>query len=262
MDLQGIGALTASGVALAACGTTLVVGRLQARAVLRASAHTARVSRAQAASSYEAALDAVRAQGVNEHHHWRRGIQRDAYAAFLQSVLIVTEHSNTLHVKALNEPLEVRDVIIASKPLTTDMSHKNWVVRLEGPDEVSNAAKELEARTGEFLDVAKERAVWNYGLARLQQLRSSHPQEVERIRDYVARVAPSYTLIGTPDFPAEADQALSALRRLLNDMQQGELLVPLVRRPALQDLPRTHLALNEAIETFLAAARRALHTED
>lgn len=81
MDLQGIGALVAAGVAAVSVPATLLVGRWQKKAALQ----TARAATAQAEATYRAALDAVRAQGLNEYDQWRRGIQRDAYAALLQS---------------------------------------------------------------------------------------------------------------------------------------------------------------------------------
>jgi hypothetical protein len=262
MEAEAIAAFTAAGVAAAAVPATLVVGRWQVRAALRAAAHTARVGRSQAEASYRAALDAVQAQGRNERDQWRRGIRRDAYAAFLQSVLGVTEHAHKLHGQGLHDPLEVPAAVAASTPLITDMSQRNWVVRLEGPDEVSTAAQSLQDSAQAFLETARERAVWGYARALLQQQSSSHPEEGARIRALIPTVSAAWDAIGTPEFTDEANEALTSMRRLLREVGiDVGLLMPLVRTPDLHGIPRTHHALNEAIEAFLAAARGALHNE-
>lgn len=83
MDLQGVGALAAAGVAAASVPVVLIVGRWQLRATLSAADAAQRAGNKQAQATYRAALDAVKAQAAASHSHWRRGTQRDAYAAFL-----------------------------------------------------------------------------------------------------------------------------------------------------------------------------------
>jgi hypothetical protein len=86
MDLEGVGALSAAGVALIGIPAALLVGRWQLRVALRAAEATSEAGIAQAESVYRAALDTVRAEASAAHVQWRRGIQREAYAAFLLAI--------------------------------------------------------------------------------------------------------------------------------------------------------------------------------
>ncbi|MGW3736636.1 hypothetical protein [Streptomyces sp. NPDC005148] len=83
MDLQGVGALAAAGVAAIGIPCALVAGRWQMRGALAQAQETARAGLAQAESSYNAALDAVRAQAQTAHTQWTRGVQREAFVAFI-----------------------------------------------------------------------------------------------------------------------------------------------------------------------------------
>lgn len=201
MDLQGVGALAAASVALLSVPGTLLVGRWQTKAALQ----TAQAGMRQANATYRVALDSVRAQGLNDHEQWRRGIRRDAYAALLQAVLNYKEHASSVFSQGATDAHQAPDVIAASKPLAADMTHRNLVVRLEGPDEVSSAAQAVVDAVEGLMQVCRNWA--NSTLARtlLDECRASHPQEVGRIADLGAtfRLRNYWHLIGTPDMPAE-----------------------------------------------------------
>ncbi|WP_371632980.1 hypothetical protein OG693_18020 [Streptomyces sp. NBC_01259] len=257
MDLQGVGALAAASVALLSVPGTLLVGRWQTKAALQ----TAQAGMRQANATYRAALDSVRAQGLNDHEQWRRGIRRDAYAALLQAVLNYKEHASSVFSQGATDAHQAPDVIAASKPLAADMTHRNLVVRLEGPDEVSSAAQAVVDAVEGLMQVCRNWA--NSTLARtlLDECRASHPQEVGRIADLGAtfRLRNYWHLIGTPDMPAEGEEILSELRALLRTIgllgRMPFLLTP--QEPgAYGDAAST---LETVIGDFIATTRTALH---
>ncbi|MFD5661401.1 hypothetical protein [Streptomyces hirsutus] len=261
MDLQGIGALAAAGVALIAALTTVLVGRWQTRAVLRASAHSARVGRAQAAASYKAALDAVQAQGRNEHLQWKRGIQRDAYATFLQSVLDYMEHATNVFAQGTTDPSQVPAVITASKPLGTDMSHRNLVVKLEGPEEASAAAQSTLVAAERFMQTCQGQARWFLAQSLLRERTASHPQEARRIQELLGRAEGYSSTLGTDRVPAGVVEELQELRALFSAVGLGlEHLAALTNAPPLNTYSDKANALDDAIENFLRMARAALHS--
>ncbi|TLS42672.1 hypothetical protein FE633_29815 [Streptomyces montanus] len=259
MDLQGVGALAAAGVALLSVPATLLVGRWQTRAALQ----TAQAAMRQADATYRAALDSVRAQGLNEHEQWRRGIRRDAYAALLQAVLNYKEQASNVFSQGATDPHQAPDAIAASKPLAADMTHKNLVVRLEGPDEVSNAGQALVDAVEGLMQVCRTWA--NTALTRtlLDECRASHPHEVERIADLGAtfRVRNYWHQIGSPDMPNEADEILSELRSLLRTIGLLGRMPLLLTQQEPGAYGDASSALETAIGDFIASTRTALHAE-
>ncbi|MFC9336594.1 hypothetical protein ACFT0G_00990 [Streptomyces sp. NPDC057020] len=142
MDLEGIGALTAAGVAVFGVLASVLVGRWQMRAALRAAEATGQAGLAQAEAAYRAALDAVRAQANAGHRQWHRGVQREAYAAFLLAahrvrdvgerfVLESEQELSAEGVRAGRTGLD--DALAALKAAQT-------IVELEGPDDVAAPA--------------------------------------------------------------------------------------------------------------------------
>jgi hypothetical protein len=164
----------------------------------------------QADATYRAALDSVRAQGLNDHAQWRRSIRRDAYAALLQAVLNYKEHASNVFSQGATDGHQVPDVIAASKPLAADMTNTNLVVRLEGPDEVSSAAQAVVDAVESLMQVCRNWANSTLTRILLDECQASHPQEVERIADLGAsfRARNYWHLIGTSDMPNEADEIL------------------------------------------------------
>ncbi|MCX4672339.1 hypothetical protein OG453_37700 [Streptomyces sp. NBC_01381] len=161
----------------------LVVGRWQLRAAMRAAEETAAAGLAQANAIYRAALDAVRAQGHIEHVKWRRGIQRDSYAAFLQSVLRYHDYASNLEPSTEDE--ELRSRTAGLKPLEAEMSHKGWVVRLEGPEEVSAAARDLQLAATTLAIVIRGHALQMSAVASISGQIQDHPREVARIWELI-----------------------------------------------------------------------------
>ncbi|MFE6785570.1 hypothetical protein ACFVFF_25280 [Streptomyces sp. NPDC057680] len=142
MDLEGIGALTAAGVAVFGVLASVLVGRWQMRAALRAAEATAQAGLAQAEAAYRAALDAVRAQANAGHRQWHRGVQREAYAAFLLAAHRVRDVGERFVVESEQElsaegvragRAGLDDALAALKAAQT-------IVELEGPDEVAAPA--------------------------------------------------------------------------------------------------------------------------
>lgn len=158
MDLQGIGALSAAGVALIGIPATMAIGRWQMKAALRTAEATSEAGMAQAESSYRAALDTVRAETYATHMQWRRGIQREAYASFLLSVHRVAEVSERFAVGNAEElPLEsIRAGKAAVEDALSALKAAQTIVELEGPDDVAapaagmtNAAKVMAMALGD-----------------------------------------------------------------------------------------------------------------
>ncbi|MFD7569559.1 hypothetical protein ACFV6U_03370 [Streptomyces sp. NPDC059810] len=142
MDLEGIGALTAAGVAVFGVLASVLVGRWQMRAALRAAEATGQAGLAQAEAAYRAALDAVRAQANAGHRQWHRGVQREAYAAFLLAAhrlrdvgeRFVVESEQELSAEGVRAGRAgLDDALAALKAAQT-------IVELEGPDEVAAPA--------------------------------------------------------------------------------------------------------------------------
>ncbi|MCX4697917.1 hypothetical protein [Streptomyces sp. NBC_01373] len=158
MDLEGIGALSAAGVALIGIPATVLIGRWQMKAALRTAEATSEAGLTQAESSYRAALDAVRAETYATHMQWRRGIQREAYASFLLAAHRVAEVGERYALDNAEElPLEsiragkaaIDDALLALKAAQT-------IIELEGPDDVAapaagmtNAAKAMAMYLGQ-----------------------------------------------------------------------------------------------------------------
>ncbi|MFD6342742.1 hypothetical protein, partial [Streptomyces sp. NPDC060210] len=90
MDLQGVAAVAAAVVAGVGIPSTLLIGRWQLRAALKAADSAHHAGLAQAEATYKAAVDAVRAQSDSAHDHWRRGVRREACSVFLLAAEEVT----------------------------------------------------------------------------------------------------------------------------------------------------------------------------
>lgn len=137
MDLQGIGAVAAAGVTLFTIPVLLITGRWQTRAALQAAQEAGSAGYAQAQATYSSALDAVNAQAAATHAQWRRGIQRDAYAAFLLADHQVREASERLQTEVDADP---STLAVLTEELNTSMAALRTAyvaVDLEGPSDLA-----------------------------------------------------------------------------------------------------------------------------
>jgi hypothetical protein len=257
MDLAGIGALAAAAVAALGIPTTLVLGRWQLRGALRGAEETARAGLAQADASYRAALDAVRAQGQNDHLQWRRGVQREAYAAFLQSVLSYTDTARAAFGDICRLE-ETRNRVAALKPLETDMSHRAWVVRLEGPDGVAGAATTLQLSASLLVLVDQEHAFRIAAMYEINDRAIAHPHEVTRIWELVPVAQGFWHTIGTPAMEDSSTDVLQELRDLFSTCEISGGLLATVCQPH-EPVPENVTTFQDAINDFIRAASEALH---
>ncbi|MGW1805771.1 hypothetical protein [Streptomyces sp. NPDC002078] len=154
MDLQGVGAITAAAVAAVSIPISALVGRWQMRGAVET-----------AEATYKAAVDAARNQAASTHAQWRRGVQRDAYAALLvasQQVRNVVIHriagdagdGITLSEQARAELYAARTALQTTYAVT--MLEGSSLVR-EAADELREAAFEVAAQA-EATD-ARQRAM-------------------------------------------------------------------------------------------------------
>lgn len=122
MDLQGIAALAAAGVAAVAVPATLLVGRWTTRA----------------------AQDAARLAAEAGHAQWIRSVRREAYSAFMVAAMELRQVADDLPLSRQAISRETFDSLMtefrtAQRKCDTALA----VVRLEGPDEVANAGEVL-----------------------------------------------------------------------------------------------------------------------
>ncbi|MET4924239.1 hypothetical protein P3L51_18070 [Streptomyces sp. PSRA5] len=258
MDLERIGALATAAIAAVGIPTTLVLGRWQLRGALRGAEETARAGLAQADASYRAALDAVRAQGQNDHLQWRRGIQRDAYATFLQSVLSYTDTARNNFGGSISRLDETRNHITALKALETDMSHRAWVVRLEGPDGVADAAITLQLSANLSVLVDQQHALRMAAMYEINDRALAHPHEVTRIWELVPVAQGFWHTIGTPAMEDSSTDVLQELRDLFSTCEISGGLLATLCQPH-EPTPQNVTPFRDAINNFVRAASEALH---
>lgn len=247
--------MAAAGVAGAAVVTSLVGSRWALRGALRGAEETARAGLAQADSSYRAALHTAREQAQNDHLQWRRGIQRDAYVAFLNAVLVYAEYGDSIP-RATGQTDELDRRFAASSALIADLKNKYLVVELEGPEEVSSAAKTLHEATLARVRDLEDWTRYTHAHALLDRERESHRAEYGRIRSLM----PTARLIrgATGEIPQEVTDALDEYRTLLASIGLSDLVLPLLWTT---DFERTTALGNEyegAVSSFLNAARTTL----
>ncbi|MEV4949579.1 hypothetical protein [Streptomyces sp. NPDC053755] len=142
MDLEGIAAMAAAVVAGIAVPASVLIGRWQTKAALRAAEATSEAGLAQARSAYQAALDAVRAQADATHLQWRRAIQREAYASFLLAAHRVQESGERCAADAEQDLAgeTARAGRAALEDALATLKAAQTIIELEGPDEVAAPA--------------------------------------------------------------------------------------------------------------------------
>ncbi|MET4670440.1 hypothetical protein [Streptomyces sp. PvR018] len=254
MDLQGIGSL----VACVGIPATLVIGRWQLRGALRTAEETARAGQVQAEANYRAALDGVRAQGRNDHLQWQRGVQREAYAAFLQSVLSYTDTSSNEVAGGMFPLEETQSHIAALKPLETDMSHKAWVVRLEGPEAVTDATKTLQLCATRMVLTDQLHARRMSAMYETDARARTHRREVTRIWELVPVAQRFWHTIGTSLMEESSENVLRELRNLFHTCEIPAGLLATLCEPH-EPVPEDITPFHEALNDFIRAASEALH---
>ncbi|MFF0337743.1 hypothetical protein ACFYUM_34785 [Streptomyces fimicarius] len=252
-DLEGIGAVASAGVAAVGIVATLLLGRW----ALRGAQDAAHAGQAQAAATYQAALDAVQAQSQSDHQQWRRGIQREAYAAFLQSVLSYTDGARD-DLRRASGMEETRACIAVMRALETDMSQRAWVVRLEGPDEVASAAMTLQTSAKILVIIEENHARRTAAMTDLNLRNRTHPQEVTRIWELIPVARSFWRSIGTPEDTSTA--VLAELRDLFTACELSPGLISTLCEPH-EPASGDHPSFDEASRDFIRAAREVLHSE-
>ncbi|MCX4851757.1 hypothetical protein [Streptomyces sp. NBC_00893] len=274
MDLQGIGAISAATVAAIGVPATLLVGRWQFRAAMKAAAQTAEAGIAQSESNYRAALDAVRAEGLNAHDQWRRGIQRQAYAEFLLASHQVAEAVERLKEDGekygdTENTSELRAVLANAR---SKLAATRLVIVLEGPDTVADAAGALADSTLNIArGVAWEASMWHavHSLKRLADdtLSSADGQSAVRAAlDAVEGVlhphrASWYWEMRNEEVLSEATQAIGGISDLVSE-EHLRGLYELVINGLASLMPRHREVVERsqvAMGNFVDAARTELH---
>ncbi|WP_445280181.1 hypothetical protein [Streptomyces sp. DSM 118148] len=284
MDLQGIGALAASGVAAVGIPAALLVGRWQMRAAIRTAEETGRAGIAQAEATYRAALDAVRAEAGNAHAQWHRGLRRDAYS----ELLLAAHRVRTAAVLLTSGSPEERIERIESGELAThratlreteDSLTAAWlVVTLEGPRQAAATAGDLVSACQAFAashkhDVIVEEAQHSLRSANQASLMPGHPlsefiSTVEELRQLVIENFDHEELMREL-LQAEQNSPVNVLRNRAYELLNQ---IPDLRGPGLtmlthgittldvNDYDEIASRLNRAQSFFLAAAQSALNS--
>ncbi|MFF4567158.1 hypothetical protein [Streptomyces sp. NPDC001435] len=145
MDLQGIGAISASAVAALGIPIAVMVGRWQ----MRGASESARAGVAQAEATYRAALDAVRAETSATYVQWRRSTQREAYVAFLLASHQLLATADLLTGRANWSLTDESWAALKAElgPLRTALLNAQLIVTLEGSEDVVDLSGPLKDLT-------------------------------------------------------------------------------------------------------------------
>lgn len=157
MDLQGVGAITASAVAAISVPVAVLVGRWQMRGTIQA-----------AEASYQAALDTASAAQAQ----WRRGVQREAYSGFLLAMAQIAsaiDRDRDDDRPMLETPAELKSALNAG---LTALDSAHSIVLLEGPSTVADAATEAKEASIKFAYKAETQALGRHVFS---YLRRQHP---------------------------------------------------------------------------------------
>ncbi|MFE3250694.1 hypothetical protein [Streptomyces sp. NPDC059209] len=270
MEPADIAAFVAAGASVVGVPTVLLVGRWQMRTGLR-----------NAETAYRSALDTVKAQASETHQQWRRGVQRESYAAFLLAVNQLHDSSERFRLST-DRYLTEEDTSSrgATAALRSDMNRARTslrsamlVMKLEGPDAVANAAEHvaelvfLVARNGECsADSTRAYAL----IDRMTESREQHmsvpisnlARDLKEALDHLALIVEEGDDGNNMIQVIEASlSARKALRRLPKDFltpsQGAALLSHMAQHPYQRDAVWEQF--NSAREEFVNAARVELH---
>lgn len=240
MDLQGIGALAAAGVAAVGIPAALIVGRWQLRAALRSAEATSQAGIAQAEATYRAALDQAKAQNTASYQQWRRNIRRDAWSKFL----LVIEDAVDAAERALTG--QSTDLVTPRR----DVGAAFVVLELEGPPSIVAAAELLVQRCRELLrhaaDDERASSAWR-ALEAAMEAERTHPN-----RPAFERTSLSRDTWMSAHYAHTALEHLRTVAQAVRDSASGEDTQPLGSR-----YPDSAAAY-EALESAYTAATEAL----
>ncbi|MGP3923894.1 hypothetical protein [Streptomyces sp. 8N616] len=273
MDLQGIGAMAAAGVALIGVPAALVVGRWQLNAAVRNAEATSRAGLAQAESAYRAAVDAVQAEANAAHVQWRRGVQREAYVAFLLAVHHVKVAYERLVLDSEElQPLSVlREREGAIESALADVKKTQTIIELEGPDDVAAPTAGMADSIATLAmcyrrEATYQRAYWELSRASedgahpMNQVAQELLQQLSRLRLLCSRPTP------TEDQVSSARESCFVIaRRIEGEFIDGLDLHLLIeghesRSPALGRMAvDAQNFFDEAEVRFIRAAKAELH---
>jgi hypothetical protein len=269
MDLEGVGAISAAAVAALGLPAAVVVGRWQMRGALRAAEETGRAGVAQAESTYRAAVDAVRTEADAAHLQWRRGIRCDAYAGFLLAMTGCVQAAEALP----RGRLETSQVLSTAEGGLTqakhDLSAALWVVKLEGPPAVADAAEGVSALSFELAQALARKAEVHRAGSTLHHLSLSNPIAAELDAALMALAVTvdetGYNAVPRPGEtpPPEVTEGVERARelhsRLSEDIGTYEGVALLNEALSyLTDPEVLNRQLSSAVEQFLSACRQTL----
>ncbi|MDN0200777.1 hypothetical protein [Streptomyces sp. S.PNR 29] len=240
MDLQGVGALAAAGVAAVGIPAALIVGRWQLRAALRSAEATSQTGIAQAEATYRAALDQTKAQNTASYQQWRRNIRRDAWSKFL---LVIEDAVHTAERALTGQPTDLAII-------RRDSGAAFVVLELEGPPSVVAAAELLVERCRELLGHAahdeQASSAWR-ALEAAMETERTHPN-----RPAFERSSLSRDTWMSAHYAHTALEHLRTVAQAVRDSARGEDTQPLGPRypdaaAAYEALEAAHTAATEAL---------------
>jgi tetratricopeptide (TPR) repeat protein len=281
MDLEGIGALSAAGVALIAIPTSMLVGRWQMKAALSTAEATSEAGLAQAESAYRAALDAVRAEANAALLQWRRGIQREAYASFLLAAnrvrevgeRFVNDNEGDLSAESIRAGKAANDDALAT------LKAAQTIIELEGPEEVADPAAGMTDAAQTMGYYLGKQAIYERALGKLGRLMNDQSPSVSAaavvLMQELARLSPPSSASSSDPEGSRGEDAHGARTRhescrearsalppdtLDNEeftaLLEGGLLLPPTSNSAYLEAVRR---FSEAETRFVRAAKRELH---
>ncbi|MGW5449233.1 hypothetical protein [Streptomyces asiaticus] len=162
MDLQGVGAIAAAAVAAVSIPISPLVGRWQMRGAVKT-----------AEATYKAAVDAVRNQANLAHQQWRRGVQRDAYAAFLLAAHRVESMVGRIAVdrrRTLDFP---EDLKAEANAALGDLQKTHSIALIEASETVQDNVHDLYDAAFDFgtraIDVNSQQRAINYLFSKAEE---------------------------------------------------------------------------------------------
>ncbi|WP_431995506.1 hypothetical protein [Streptomyces griseoflavus] len=268
MNLEGIGAISAAAVAALGIPTAVVVGRWQMRGALRAAEETGRAGVAQAEATYKAALDAVRTEAGHAHLQWRRGVQRDAYAALLLAATRCV-HVGWAIPRGRVTSSEVEDSESDLIRAKNELGNALWVVKLEGPADVASAAENVHALARQVGDALRRKAEYWRAHALLEHLAESDPR-ARQLSDALIRLSVIVDETGynsrtraSADIPDAVSEQAQRVHELIDAMsgqvgvsEWGALFNEALNY--LDDPDALERSFSSAVDELLAACRQAL----
>ncbi len=138
------------------------------------------------------------------------------------------------------------------------MSHKGWVVRLEGPEQVAQAAWELQNSAERLAIVTQGHARHRSAMQQVAARTDTHREHADRTWELIRAAQRTWHTIGTTE--DSSAEILSELRQLFARMQLDIGLIMALCGPR-DSAPDPNLNLPnfmEASNAFLREAREAL----